>query len=389
MDDANQIRLQSAPSTRGPFDAKAITALGACLAFAPPRDPAALRAEVAAVGVEPLFALADVLRLAPALAAALDDKALFAGVPKLTLPDGRRSISRTIADALAANDERRATMTARLAELVAACNAVGIEPLLIKGARSLWLGGPRWRAMLDLDLLAAGAEAERVDEQARAIGYIEPAGLGERPNRHHLAPLARPDALFTIEIHRRGGNRYAEPLLPTAELEAVAETREREGLRARILPAPHHILHGLVHHHVGHSADARGLIELKGLYEFAAEAARLASNDREALVDRARRHPRLLAALDLWTAAAHAFFAAPVAPPLALCPDAEARWRRIFARLTGALTSPWKYPGYAEELAMVFDRNRARRIAPHGGGLTSLALGCRAAASLLPKLPYG
>jgi hypothetical protein len=389
MSKLGDICFVSAPSARGPFDPEAVRVLGACLAFGPPFDAPKLGADIARIGADRLFDLANTLRLTPALASALHENALFAGVPPIALPDGRRTIAKTIADELATHDERRACLTARLSEVVAACNAVGVEPLLIKGARSLWLGGPRWRAMLDLDLLAAGPQADAIQQGLRAIGYGDPPGLRERPNRHHLAPLARRDAHCTVEVHRRGGNRYAEPLLPTAELEAVADaSRHDDGGRARILPAPFHVLHSLVHHHVGHSADARGLVDLKGLYEFAADVAQLGPEERRTLLDRAHRHPRLLVALDLWIAAAHNFFALPIAPPLAVCADAGARWRRALARLTGSLQGEWKYPGYAEELAMVFDRNRAARIAPGGGPLARRALRWRAAVSLLPKLPY-
>ena len=56
--------------------------------------------------------------------------------------------------------------------------------------------------------------------------------------------------------------------------------------------------------------------------------------------------------------------------------------------MTGARRDRWKYPGYAEELAMGFDAKRAARIAPGGGSFARLALGWRAGVSLLPKNPY-
>lgn len=384
----SDVQLVAAPSTRGPFDPEAISALGACLTLAG-RDGATLRQTVRRVGADPLFALADLLRLKPALATALHDGNVFADIPPVALPDGRRSVTRLIADELAEHDRRRATFTDRLGEIVAACNREGIEPLLIKGARTLWLGAPRWRAMLDLDILAAGAAADRLQRIVKELGYGEHPSLAERPNRHHLSPLLRRDAPGPVEIHRRGGNRYAEPLLPTAELEAAAVVRAGPGgARARVLPDPHHILHALVHHHIGHGGDARGLVEFKGLYEFAFEVAGLNADGRAALVELARRHPRMLVALELWLAAAHDFFALPPAAPLRVYADASARWRRILARMTGARSDRWKYPGYAEELAMCWDARRAARAAPNGGPLARVAAGCRASVSLLPKNPY-
>jgi hypothetical protein len=387
LSELSDIRLVAAPSTRGPFDPEAIGALAACLALTPP-DAATLAVAVKHVGADRLFALADPLRLKPALATALRDRNVFADIPAVTLPDGRRSITRLIADEIVEHEQRATILTERLAEIVAAGNREGLEPLLIKGAHALWLGAPRWRAMLDLDLLAAGADADRLQRVVMALGYGEHPDLAERPNRHHLAPLLRRDTPGPIEIHRRAGNRYAEPLLPTAELESVAEVCVGpDGARARLLPAPYHILHGLAHHHIGHGGDARGLVEFKGLYEFAVGVAGLDADGRAALAERARRHPRLLAALDLWVVGAHELFAMPIEPPFVAEGDAAARWRRVFARMTGTRRDRWKYPGYTEELAMGFDAKRAARIAPGGGPFVRLAIGWRAGVSLLPKDP--
>jgi hypothetical protein len=388
LSELSDINLVAAPSTRGPFDPEAIGTLAACLALTAP-DAATLAAAVKRVGADRLFTLADQLRLKPALAMAMRDRGVFADIPAVALPDGRRSMTKLIADEIAEHERRRTILTERLAEIVAAANREGIEPLLIKGARALWLGAPRWRTMLDLDLLAAGADADRLQRVVMALGYGEHSGLAERPNRHHLAPLLRRDTPGPIEIHRRAGNRYAEPLLPTRELESVAEVRLGPGgASARLLPTTDHILHGLAHHHAGHGGDARGLIDFRGLYEFAFDVAALDADGRFALTERARRHPRLLAALDLWVVGAHALFAMPIQPPLAAPADAAARWRQVFARMTGARHDRWRYPGYAEELAMGFDAGRAARIAPGGGPLARLALGWRAGVSLLPKNPY-
>src|SRR5579863_975870 len=114
MDQSSDIRLISAPSTYGPFDPDLIGVLGACLALGHAKDAPTLRADVARVGAERLFALTDRLRLTPALASALQDKALFSDMPPIALPGGRRTIAKTIADELAAHEERSAALTARL-----------------------------------------------------------------------------------------------------------------------------------------------------------------------------------------------------------------------------------------------------------------------------------
>jgi hypothetical protein len=97
------------------------------------------------------------------------------------------------------------------------------------------------------------------------------------------------------------------------------------------LPPHLSVLHGMVHHHVGHRAVKRALIEPKGLYEFAAEVMELSADERNALVARAARHPRLLAILELWVAAAVDLFGMPVVAPLRLAEDAVQWWENTLA----------------------------------------------------------
>ncbi|MEZ5875312.1 MAG: nucleotidyltransferase family protein [Hyphomicrobiales bacterium] len=128
-----------------------------------------------------------------------------------------------------------------------ALNGVGIEPVLIKGAQSLWTGSPEWRYQIDLDLLIAENEAHSAQEELIKIGYGPDPELPKRDHRHHLEPLFRQDMPACIEIHRRAGNRYAEPLLPTAELLREGRRSEKDGLRVRLLPPHLHMLQALIH----------------------------------------------------------------------------------------------------------------------------------------------
>ncbi len=212
-------------------DADDLRLLAACLAAgtSEPRRSEA-RAALAARGYDRLFTFASDLRIAPVLIAALREASLAPAVPVLTLPDGRRTVTREMELIASEHAERRQALTQHLTEIVAAVNAAGLVPILIKGARSLWLGEPRWRTLRDLDIVLEGRTADAAQSAAIERGYRPSKAITERPGRHHLAPLFRDDLPGWIEIHRRAGNRYAEPLLPTRELVLGSREVRRDGL---------------------------------------------------------------------------------------------------------------------------------------------------------------
>jgi hypothetical protein len=352
--------------------------LGRCLALRPDLDAtAALRADLDA-DWGAFIASCDRLRLTPAVA----ERILKRGL--LTEGALRRERGAALAAVVAAHIERRKVLAKRLDELVAAFNRDGIEPILIKGAVSLWTGTPSWRSLRDIDLLVPAPDTGRAQAIAVALGYAtRPGPPRGRRSRHHMPELVRPDLPGWIEIHGHAGNYNAEPFLSAAEL-ARDSPLSAVAARGRVrLPPPHLVtLHALIHHHIGHSADRHGRLDLKGLYEFAAALNELDPAGREALHRRAAKHPRLAAAVDLWVAAASDFYAMPVPAPFAVEPLALERWRTIRARAEGRIPSP-TYPGYREEIALSFRAiDRDSRQGPIGRSLAK----ARVIRSLLPKL---
>jgi hypothetical protein len=267
--------------------------------------------------------------------------------------------------------ERRRVLARHLTGLIARLNGAGIEPIILKGAQSLLTGDPPWRYLRDFDLLVPD-RADEAQAELVAMGFEVAHSEAGRGRRHHLPPLVRQDFPGFVEIHRRAGNQYVRTLLPTGELVARSEPRSDRGLRYRLLPQPLHVLYSLIHHHLGHSADARGTISLKGLYEFAWDLERMTAEERKALQARAERHPRLSTALDTWVAAAAELYRMSVEPPIAVHPDAARRWLGTLARLDQP--RPWyKYPGYPDEIRMGLTERRVR-AAPFGGFLAGRAL---------------
>jgi hypothetical protein len=350
-------------------DGEALQNLALCLAFEHPAgEIEALRRRLAGGGWAPLIELAHDLRLLPAVAAAAETKRLTSGMPAFRLPGGKASIPALLADAHEQHAARSDAMLARLEELLHLLAAHDIEPILLKGARVLWSGVPAWRTLRDLDLLVPAPHTDRAQARAIAAGYRTSPDYDLPLAWHHGADLYRPDLPGWLEIHSRAGMHRADLVLPTERLATAAVPLPgRHGECARVLPPSLHILHCLVHHHIGHRADKFGTLDIKGLYEFASDVRALDAEGREELFRQAAGHPRLLAMTELWLAAAADLFRLAPPAPFVVGADGLHRWRSIAKRAaTGA--PPGDYDGLVEEACMALSAARLRRL-PGGNTL--------------------
>ena len=298
-------------------------------------------------------------------------------------PPDRPGPASALSRYLASHRDRREHMTRHLRIIVAALNEIGVQPILLKGARSLWGREPAWRFLRDIDLLVPSDQAPAVQRALDEIAYRPDSNQPERPHHHHLAPLYNAGLNGWVEIHKRGGNRYAERLLSTSELIAASSPSRDNGISVGLLDPVTQLLHAVVHHHVGHGGDARGTLNLKGLYEFAWVVNELTTEQKQRLVDRSADHPRLAANLDLWLAAAARLFRLSVTEPFAVAHDAR---ERAEAMLSGDRRAWWKYPGYGEEIRMAWATERLRRSAGGGGPVGRQILRWKAIASMLPAI---
>lgn len=349
--------LPSAPDA----DPEAFALLFQCLRFDAGSEMAdKLRTGIAALGWDRFVAYAEELRLGSVLFAAVERLRLAPPIPPITLPDGRMTITKALAQRAADHVERRRILADRLAEIAAALNAEGIVPVALKGGRSIVTGAPAWRHLRDLDLLVPPRHAVAAQRIVLGLGYRPSGTARPRLVHHHFHELFRDDLPGWIEIHRRGGPSRVEQFIPSSELLATAEiVTGPTGARLGVLPAHLHVLHGIIHHHIGHRAVKQNMMHPKGLYEFAAGVMDMAAPERAALLARAARHPRLLAILELWTAAAADLFGMPASPPIVAAPDAE-RWWQDMRAAGGDQT-----PGTGPELRAATDPDRLRRA--HGG----------------------
>jgi hypothetical protein len=366
--------------------ATGVELLARCLALAPSSDDTMrLRSLLFsnAAAWERLFEAASSRRLMPALAMRLRQRGLVPPLPRQRVPDPL-----TPAAILDAHWTQhlgiRALQADSLCSIVCVLNRIEIEPILIKGARCAWLDQDPWRTMRDLDILVPGTRAGEANAALKAEGYLPLPDAEDRPNRHHFELLFRPDLPGWVEIHRRAGNPYAEPFLRTAEIAARSVAAAHPQARARIMPSADHIWHGLVHHHFGHSAFARGTVDLKGLFEFAVAVTALPDEDLDALVGLAARDAAGLAVLELWIAAAVDLFAMPLPAGLSLAADAATEWSNIRQRQLGQQAEP-KYRGYYRSFMLGWSPDRIRRVRPRPA-FGPLGVRLTALNRLLPKL---
>lgn len=358
--------------------------MSSCLSFAD--DAAAVNRKVGAIGWEPVLAVAQELRLAPALVARLEDKRAVPDIPAIVLPSGMSTITAQLQSIWRDHLDRRRQLQASLVELVGEMNRSGLEPVLLKGARSLATGQPTFRSMRDLDLLAFGPDAKRAHEVALALGYRPDPTSTEKAGKHHYQPLFRDDLAGWIEIHQRAATHRAEGLLPTAMLQTMTTGVSIGEASARILTLPAHTLHAVIHHHVGHRGDKNGGIDLKGLFEFCADLMAATPDERHELLALAGGHPRLLATLDFWVAAAHTIFGMPSEAPFDLHRDA-------LARAAAALNPDQprgRYSGVIEELAFAAGRERLQRLPGGRSAPGRLVLRLKVVSSMLrPMIRLG
>lgn len=352
----------------------------------------ALRLRLFAGGWKLVLALAQHLRLLPALASAAAEKGLLAGIPALR-QDGMATPSAILAEGLSEHAARSAVLRQRLDEVLNTLAARGIKAVLLKGARSLWTGTPSWRSLRDLDLLVTEPATVSAVEAILKTGYHPNDHFAAPAGWHHGAELYRDDLPGWIEIHARAGVRRMEFIQPSQVLvDAAEQVTAADGRAAWALPVGSHILHCLTHHHIGHRGDYFDEIDFKGLFEFASDVDALDEAGRADLLRAASLHPRLMAALDLWLAAATDTFRLSIKHPLRLAPDAQRHWSAMLRRIQERAQScrpPRRYEGLWHEFELAMSGGRLRLVHGSSTSLGRLILRARALRSLVGRAAVG
>ena len=217
-----------------------------------------------------ILAMAAQQKIAPALWAALRKRDLAGSLPA----PARDSLFKLHL----LNTFKNKALKEQAVAVVTELNALGVEPLLLKGGAALFVPtfeDPGARVMADLDLLVPAEAAQTCWDALCDAGY---APIADPPNvrvdyarHHHLRPLYRPREHGTVEIHRDGLPESAARVLPTSALWAQAETVTHPGgLRLNVPSATHRVLHNVLHADWINGTHARGQIALRSLHELAA-----------------------------------------------------------------------------------------------------------------------
>ncbi|HVI30570.1 nucleotidyltransferase family protein [Phenylobacterium sp.] len=167
------------------------------------------------------------------------------------------------------NRERNRRLFSQLHHAVAALNAAGIAPVLLKGA-ALWasLGRPQHfdRMLRDLDLLVEPAEQVLAVEALAAAGFRVLARYDE-PWRHVAAELGRADDVGVIDLHRRPPGPLRMAGFPQARRPA-----EWDGVFALAPEPAAQVVMLAIHDQLHEGGYWRGDLPLRHLFDIAALA---------------------------------------------------------------------------------------------------------------------
>jgi hypothetical protein len=243
---------------------------------------------------------------------------------------------------------RNRVLRSRVAGVLKAFSAEGLQPILLKGGIQLLMTPQRGecsRFMEDVDILVAPSEYEHAEAIVRREGFI--AHVDYEPSFHHGPELRDRTTGIKIEIHRRPLPKdrpdYSRGLVDEA-MTIVAE----EGLRIRVPSPRYRLLHNMMHAQESHENFLLGTADMRHLHEFAVGCTTLGAQfDWPWLVSSAAQYG-LRTHLIAWTYAAHRIFGLPL--PAGVTP----RWveRNQFTRIRRS-EERGRYQGFADRILHV------------------------------------
>ena len=93
--------------------------------------------------------------------------------------------------------------------------------------------------------------------------------------------MALPGRHGAVEVHRDALALGGRKVLSTAMVWDLSEQAPFAGVHVHVLPAPWHLVHGLLHHQVAERGHRRRILAVKGLFEFASLAPALSASEWE------------------------------------------------------------------------------------------------------------
>ena len=174
---------------------------------------------------------------------------------------------------LALNGRRNALQLEALSRIVAALNAIDIEPVLLKGCARLVQGDypqPNMRFLGDLDVLVPTNRTKDAYAALMANGFSEKPGYGIPADCHHLPVLHEHQSGAGVEIHGGLSMGPGAQVLSTSWFYGGSRPfRLQDDLRIRLPDATRSVCHNIVHHQLHHSGYVKRTIELRQLLDLA------------------------------------------------------------------------------------------------------------------------
>lgn len=211
---------------------------------------------------EPMLALAHRHLIAAPWYPALQRRGLLARAPA--------EVVEHLAALHAFNTERNALLRRELIRAARTFNAIGVEPLLLKGALALLPGqSPEVAARLmgDLDLLVPADRIAECGEALIAGGYYTAAEEDGAAASHHAPPLRHPDHGTKFELHRAVVGRSLASVPPVDDLWRDSRPVAVENVVVCVPSPTHRVLHNALHTLVQDRRAESGILELRQLLD--------------------------------------------------------------------------------------------------------------------------
>jgi Uncharacterised nucleotidyltransferase len=181
--------------------------------------------------------------------------------------------------ALTLNGQRNERLTAALVRIVAALNAIDIEPILLKGAARLVDGiypAPKLRFLGDLDILIPA------DRSAEAVAALERIGFDEHDppfdhHHHHLPMLHERDTGAGVELHTKLTLPPYDAIISAAWFSENTKSFQLQDRRVRLPDATRSAAHTIVHDQLLHLNYQSNRVQLRQLLDLAMVRARYES----------------------------------------------------------------------------------------------------------------
>jgi hypothetical protein len=170
------------------------------------------------------------------------------------------------------NGRRNERLLAGLLRVVAALNARGIEPVLLKGAARLVDGSYPTEAVRflgDLDILISQHAIESALNALRDIefGIAENDPIG--PSHHHLPMLHERDSGVGVELHTHLTPPPFDAIVPTTWFWEGTRPFRYRNVDVCLSDATRAVAHNIVHDQLVHGQYGRQGVELRQLLDFA------------------------------------------------------------------------------------------------------------------------